>query len=618
MAMLRKATGAVAGDIQGIAAVHAYVRLSPTAFSEVLRSLDPTKEQLRLDDAHTININQKMADLTPLGFLVDTFGVRRVYTTLLEGLLLICRKRNDAGLAPLLSDYKVLLRCAGAASDSGMAKRIWQAMDLQRQRDGRDGGSYHDFLKSRFLTDPLYAQHDTGRFRLRPINVHRQQSAGVPPRILRRLKWLRRKQVSRRLMLFGHDRIAAHGRLPDYSHTTSILKKRKPIRRIFAGLWARGLAPEESLLSSAIVALGWSAQLDFIKREILGRFWQIEISTEKQTGIVTVHGPGPAELPYRRDSPLYPTSSLIHAVAQSFCSNGKVATAVKLVDFISQRWEVQVPDRIWFDILAWTDIMASRPATEEWDLMAEFLPQWPRRSLSTTAVLLVWETMLAKPYNAKPGFAQYDILIRALIEQRRFEEALKHMRRWQQAYISKLTATENAFYEYAQARRLDARSTRSFQRLLRARAQKSYMWYRISVWCYSYIRGQRHSQEHGVHDMLIPRLVEEFRPFLHQRVEYRVPAGEVLLDDIAAPLRYREELGSVRLPHVAQKYVQALRPQAMYLPGREPPPDPPKGLAERKRTLRMLIRQGFASSFDLTGPGSTGRMRTIDLQREFT
>jgi len=57
----------------------------------------------------------------------------------------------------------------------------------------------HEFIKTRFLTDPLYYQHGLAKVRLRPLNLHRRgsglSSVAIPNEQLRKLNILRTKLV---------------------------------------------------------------------------------------------------------------------------------------------------------------------------------------------------------------------------------------------------------------------------------------------------------------------------------------------------------------------------------------------------------------------------------------
>ncbi len=87
----------------------ALTELPATAFSELLRSLDPIDViSEEVDPTTGIRVGPGMAHRTPLGDLIDIYGVRKSYLLLFRRLLAAVQLRIDAGKHLLLSDYKVL------------------------------------------------------------------------------------------------------------------------------------------------------------------------------------------------------------------------------------------------------------------------------------------------------------------------------------------------------------------------------------------------------------------------------------------------------------------------------------------------------------------------------
>ncbi|OAA63541.1 hypothetical protein SPI_03704 [Niveomyces insectorum RCEF 264] len=114
--------------------------LPPTVFSELLRCLDPVAVRRHCDAAQSIPISAGLAQFTPLGAHVDQYGIRMLYTALLQALLAVYALRvaptqnggggGGGGSAHpiLLHDYVALLRCAGAASDVAALRRYEAAL----------------------------------------------------------------------------------------------------------------------------------------------------------------------------------------------------------------------------------------------------------------------------------------------------------------------------------------------------------------------------------------------------------------------------------------------------------------------------------------------------------
>jgi len=183
-------------------------------------------------------------------------------------------------------------------------------------------------------------------------------------------------------------------------------------------------ARDERLLAAVIVAMGRNGSLHAIN-ELLAASWKISVAAEEDSREVDVRGG--ADFPY--DSPMRPTARLMEAIVQAYCCNGELATALKLMDYLSRRYNIQIPDKLWFDLLTWTHVMVSKPSSTEWQHAG-----FPRRVLKSNAIDLVWSVMTSEPYNVKPTFAQSNIYIRGLINQRKYLEAIELIREIRPAY----------------------------------------------------------------------------------------------------------------------------------------------------------------------------------------
>lgn len=320
--------------------------LPPTAFSELLRCLDLWRVSKELDNTKNMHIGSGVAaEFTPLGDAVNGYGVRKNYVTLLDHLLSLTQRRFEAGHGLLLSDYKILLRCVGAASDPAVAKRIWHMMEAHQHVSWRESDAYNEFVRARFLTEPLYSQNDFSGFRVRPINLHRRKRV-ISHAGLNKLKVLRRNHILRQVQASGLDQNDEGFRLPDHSHLTLQPGKRRPISKVYERILSAGI--DEPLLCSAIIAFGSTGSLKQIRDNILSRYWGVNSKVSRQTGVTTVHGP---IRPYPHDSSLYPTERLLGAIVQRFCSGAEVASAFELVDFVSRNYDVPIPRRVWFSLL---------------------------------------------------------------------------------------------------------------------------------------------------------------------------------------------------------------------------------------------------------------------------
>lgn len=162
---------------------------------------------------------------------------------------------------------------------------------------------------------------------------------------------------------------------------------------------------------------------------------------------------------------------------------------------------------------------------------------WHWKIPSAAAVQMIWDTMTAPPYNIKPRFDQYNILIRSLLGRGLTTKALPLMREAIKQYDAQCRKSERATLEHIQWLR-DGVSTTSFPpsmlRHERARVTKHRMWYHIHTWCRKLLLSRHRARppsSDALPDPPVPDLICEFRPFLLNPVRYLTPSGYVQLVD---------------------------------------------------------------------------------------
>ncbi len=195
------------------------------------------------------------AEFTALGQYVNRYGNRVIPTRLLHFLLAVyeLRLRNKHRLA--LGDVVALIRSAGAASDTAMAKRFWHDSEASGYAPWRRTDTYMEFIKARFLTEPLYTQFDPARFRVRPLNLHKMQTvfSGFEFRRLDTLRW--------NIELDALHRFGQNTHEPYYAeHLTRIMRRVAPIKKFFTSVALRKHEHDERLLCAAISGAGTGAE----------------------------------------------------------------------------------------------------------------------------------------------------------------------------------------------------------------------------------------------------------------------------------------------------------------------------------------------------------------------
>ncbi|ERS98504.1 hypothetical protein HMPREF1624_05288 [Sporothrix schenckii ATCC 58251] len=497
----------------------AIARLPPVVFAEALRMLDPYVVSKNIDALADIAVSPSMAQLTPLGAGVSVFGIRVLYTRLLDTLLSICELRvqllGDQGHL-LLNDFIVLLRAAGAASDMVQAKSVWKAMVPSGFMDMRHGQLYAEFLRARFLTERLYVQHDPMRMRVQAVNRHRHKKVMHASRLYH-LERMRIRAERGMMHRFGHNINA-----PDHAeHLTRILRSRKPLTKVYYKAILRHHGNDERVQAAAMVGFGRSASMRIIQ-DLLATKYGVSVKRIRGTNGYRVRGR--TNIP--TTSTLYPSEVLLDAVVQAYCCNNRVALAMQLVMHISRVYKIKIPDRVWFDLLNWAYALASPQVTQE-----SRIAGISQRN-SPAAIKRIWKTMTSEPYSVKPGLEQYNILIKTMLaHDSSILPALQLMRQLKPVYQAQLRKQEEAMQVVAETRMLGHRDRGAAAfRLQRVIAGKWRMWYYFHSWCLRILKnGARAKPGDELLARLIPQVIDEFRPFVHRYTWYPTPTGTVTL-----------------------------------------------------------------------------------------
>ncbi|CAK7222084.1 hypothetical protein SCUCBS95973_004721 [Sporothrix curviconia] len=499
--------------------------LPPTVFSELLHSLDPFLVSQKLDELRDIVVSPEMATLTPVGSTVTVFGTRMLYQCLSEMLFTVFLRRSEAGhehLRLLPKDYIVLMRAAGAASDVVTAKRYWAEIDKSGQSKWRNSKISSEYMRARFLTSSLYLQHDVARLRVQPLNLHylkiKYQSAR-----LYTLDNIRRGGEVALTHRFGHD----VNKINFAAHLSRMMRCKWPPRHVYQKALDIGRADELSAKAAYLIALGRTGSLQEVTSRLYS-IWGVRVMYQKRTKFERVVG----ATPMNRKVLLYPTAELLDAVVQAFCSNCEVSLALKTVTHIAQSFGIHVPDRVWFDLLKWADALSSPKMDREWDIAG-----FPTRKVAPNTVDAIWTVMTSEPYNVRPGFDQYDMLIRSML--RRLDTkspdsllpALQLMRQMKPLYQAKLREHEDALKALAETRALGhADEGPAVMRLRQATTEKWHMWFCFHRWCDQIINsGHSAAADSELLTRWIPIIVDEFRPFLLRDTWYPMPTGIVRL-----------------------------------------------------------------------------------------
>lgn len=501
------------------AAVRQAQELSGPSFSEILRSLDPMASE-KHDVAHGLNLTPGHTQFTNASALVDEFGVRRRHRQLLRGMQALMQARSESRHSLTTADYEVLIRCAGISVDLLAAKRFWNAMAGQGLQESRTAKTWTEFIKSRFMTEPAYYQFDRSRVAVMARDLYSNRET-LPSANLKRMD-------NMRLSINALKMEPWNRRVDEPDEDLRRVFRRKTDFRSYRAHWIRGLyyghEIDTELLSVSLIAFARSSSLRSIKEFIFKSYYGIHIDEQSVPGRIEISGG--IDLP--ADSPIRPNERFLSAIVDALGSMSHIALGMKLLDFVSRRYDVPIPRETWSNLLNWTYLCASKPFKPLRRLHGDF----PSTATSAADVRLVWDVMTSEPYNIAPTFEDYDIYIKTLISQRAFGRALGLIR----GHI--LPAYEHVVQEHQLAVQDEvlqngiAPSGTATQQAARLEAQtyKEYLHHHISSWFDRLLKTASANKGHREGDVMktmIPNLVVEFGDFFHHQIQYRTAQGVV-------------------------------------------------------------------------------------------
>lgn len=517
--------------------------IPPTTFSEILRNFDPFHISAYVDSAPGIAISWGAAIHSPLGDLINKWGVKLLYVRVLNRLRLLQRARqvprpdgSPSPIKPLLRDYLVLLRCAGATSDIRLTKVIWWELVSDGYGDWRHAELYAEFIKARYLTEAIYANNDLSRFRLRPLDLHRS-GVILKKDIVRKLGRLNAILTDRHSHRFGQNVNEYYFAEP----LTRLLRKRKPLRSLERRAIIRRMIPgDESLLCALLKANGRHGRL--YASNVLLRFWGINISNfKRELGNRKISGGHDFPL----GSALAPTEALLDAVVHCYGNMGEVPLAKALVDFISRRWDIAVPDKVWSDLLSFARIYSTDPAGREWRLA-----QFHNKLITPDMVLDIWNFAIQAPYAFQPSMRDYYSLVKSMIgPQRPLDQFLDFIRQLTPLYKRTARQLQVAWAELILTTQQGVPNHAAYRRYRVLQSSKHYMWY-----CFHYIALQVLKKlsplriDSADATRHIPDLVAELKPFLRVNIRYRIATGIVDLRVDSKQLRTMEAEQTLHTP----------------------------------------------------------------------
>ncbi|KAL7947062.1 mitochondrial ATPase expression domain-containing protein [Trichoderma barbatum] len=529
------------------AAIREARELPVSTFSEILRSIDPLLSP-EVDIAHGLNLTQAHAQFTFPGMLLNQFGVRKVHHGILQGVRTLMEIRSQAppSHGPTAADFEVAMRCAGAAMDYQQAKAFWTAMAAQGLQDSRTSKSWSDFIKARFMVEPVYYQFDRSRVAFLARDLYSNHNPMQMSKLKRiddirfSVNALKREPWNRRPDQLDEDmRRLLRGRAGYTSY------KNHWIRNLYYGH-----EMDEELLCTSIIAFARSSSVYSIKKMILESYYGIVI-TNTEDGI---HISGGRD--FAPNSPLKPTPHLLHAIVEAFGSMSHIVLGTKLLDFISRRYDIPIPHKTWSSLLNWTYVSASKLFKRTRDIHTGNL------SIASSAadVRHIWDVMTAEPYNITPTLADLDIYIKTLLNQRSFGQAIEAIRTHAIPLYTSLCNTHqtalvdevlqlDALHSISTAHASSLTSRATFRRR-KAQLLKDHAHHLISSWFARLLKSASatKARQGSLMRTRIPDLLLEFPDFFYPEIRYRTAQGHVVLrrPDTDVTHRFSWDAGSWR------------------------------------------------------------------------
>lgn len=290
-------------DRDGIQANEIFHSLSRNTFSEVLRCLDAEHFVGRY-----LNLHKSIGPLMPRYHALQPtrHGLHQFSVNFMARIRFIISVRRSRGFDLSVSDYKYLLRIAGAVENQRASRALWLAM----QRDGvePDTECYNHYL-SGLLEIGISSSTQRPHIKVPPKIPHRGPEGSFQP------------------FRGYYEKLGVNIK---YEATET-----------FSDMVERGVVGDERTFSLLMISLARVGDVQGVNG-ILSRVWGINVdklmTEDERTLWESIFFP--------LDSPYRPTSVLLSAVAYSFAINNEIPMALRLIDYISRKYSITIPTEV--------------------------------------------------------------------------------------------------------------------------------------------------------------------------------------------------------------------------------------------------------------------------------
>ena len=494
--------------------------LPSTTFSEILRSFDPLTTSDH-DVLHGLHLGPNFSSHSPSAAAIDDNGVRQVRKQIFEALFKMFdlqRRRGTSDPGVTIPDYEIMMRCAAAAFELQHVKFLFGATAVDGLASERTLRTWTDFLQGRFLTEPSYYQFDRSRVALLPQD-RKNSGAMVGKEMLESLERMR--------MHLNITKKSPWNRDEDIDIRRRLRRRhgRKSMNEHFLRGLYYGHGMDEETLCCVMIGMARSGSVRLICQAIFKQFYGIDITIPTDPLQISISGGSD----FPPDSPSKPTARLLDAVVEAFGSMSHIPAALRLIDFISRRWQIPIPAETWSNLLQWTHVHSSRPFRP----MQRVAGAYPNNYVKNHHVKLVFDIMISEPYRVIPTIEDYNVIVKNLIHTKSFRAATDIMRNQILSYYHTLVHQHEqaVLDEILQENIYDNKTPcpgAAFKRLATS-AKKDYVYNMINRWCRTIITRVQPSNANMAQTTL-PKLLEEFSDFFPPVLSYRLPGGLVQIN----------------------------------------------------------------------------------------
>ncbi|OGM40576.1 hypothetical protein ABOM_011073 [Aspergillus bombycis] len=288
--------------------------------------------------------------------------------------------RRSAGQFLGLAEYTHLLDCARSIGDALMADYIWHSMTEDEVVP--DVTCYNYYMEAK-VWDKAYTGRERYHTRMTPYAYRKRR--------------------------FFHQNVGWEG------YRTAEKSVRKEVLQIFNEMTEQGYHGDETSFINVMLASSRVGHVQGMKN-VLKVAWNIDIdalATLDQSEL-------PPATSYDRSSPLYPSSRLLFAIAHAFGTNNDISGALRAIEFVSNSYDIPVPEPVWLELLERAFVLSRN----------RFGPDAKRNALGKVPpefVKGVFETMTSSNFNVRPTVDVHRILAKTAWDQARLSEFQHHM-----------------------------------------------------------------------------------------------------------------------------------------------------------------------------------------------